>query len=460
MVLLAAIYPALVLAQAPQALDLSAQNFEPSAPFRDFWGTQPLGAHITPPIAASADGTNNSALGCGTPPLGRCMFSNGDEWLRKTLPMLPAAGKAGLTLPFTRNLSAVRMLGGLTTGGQGQPLGTVPLPELDLVYRDTETGALVNNFSRMDTTLDVFVANGITPSPLVLDNIPFAFVRPENRFYGGFGLGSAPDNETEFGAWVGELAQHLVERYSMAEVSRWRFRLGTEADGPRMGPRWAAPDGNGVIAMPTASGALKNFSHGLDQYIETYLAVSFAIKKVIPGAAFGPSNFAGLGGPEGPTATPQAQEQACTGNCAWLDSFARRIHAAHAPFDFGAMSHYSSRAEDGSAPPQRMVNGALRLGELARLATTGSNHGSPATTSVPIEVHEFGWASWGKFKDQTFWPHVSAIALRLLCATSLTLPNTASLLAGGVWWLILRECVVVAAQCGDGQHVPLGVRLR
>ena len=120
------------------------------------------------------------------------------------------------------------------------------------------------------------------PTPIdpvqVLDNIPFAFVCPENRFYGGFGLGSAPDNKTEFGAWGGELAQHLVERYSMAEVSRWRFRLGTEADGPRLGPRWAAPDGNGVIAMPTASGALKNFSHGLDRYIETYLAVGFALK--------------------------------------------------------------------------------------------------------------------------------------------------------------------------------------
>jgi len=51
-----------------------------------------------------------------------------------------------------------------------------------------------------------------------------------------------------------------------------------------------------------------------------------------------------------------------------------------------------------------MVNCALRLGQLARLATTGSNHGSPATTSVPIEVHEYGWASWGKFNDQSFWP--------------------------------------------------------
>jgi hypothetical protein len=85
---------------------------------------------------------------------------------------------------------------------------------------------LVNNFSRMDATLGVFVANGITPSPLplVLDNIPYAFVAEENRFFGGFGLGSAPDNKTEFGEWVGELARHLVGRYGMPEVSRGAVR--------------------------------------------------------------------------------------------------------------------------------------------------------------------------------------------------------------------------------------------
>jgi hypothetical protein len=83
---------------------------------------------------------------------------------------------------------------------------------------------LVNNFSRMNATLGVFVANGITPSPLVLDNIPYAFVAEENRFFGGFGLGSAPDNKTEFGEWVGELARHLVGRYGMPEVSRGAVR--------------------------------------------------------------------------------------------------------------------------------------------------------------------------------------------------------------------------------------------
>ena len=151
---------------------------------------------------------------------------------------------------------------------------SAPLPQWDLVYRDPRTNALVNNWTRMDATLDAFVANGIIPSPIVLDNVPYAFVREENRFYGGFGLGSAPDNKTEFATWVGDqLIGHLVQRYGKSAVSAWRFRLGTEADGPRMGPRWAPPDGNGPIGMPTASGAPKTFSNGLDQYVETYIAV-------------------------------------------------------------------------------------------------------------------------------------------------------------------------------------------
>ena len=164
------------------------------------------------------------------------------------------------------------------------PAGSsVPLPQWDLVYRDASTRALVNNWTRMDATLDVFVANGITPSPLVLDNVPYAFVEQGNRFYGGFGLGSAPDNKTEFAEWVGgQLLPHLLQRYGEAEVGTWRFRLGTEADGPRMGPRWAPPDGNGPIAMPTASGALKTFSHGLDQYVEMYVKVAAARAALAP----------------------------------------------------------------------------------------------------------------------------------------------------------------------------------
>lgn len=49
--------------------------------------------------------------------------------------------------------------------------------------------------------------------------------------------------------------------------------------------------------MPGENG--KNFTtrtNGLDVYVRTYLAVAKALKAVVPGAAFGPSNMAGISG--------------------------------------------------------------------------------------------------------------------------------------------------------------------
>lgn len=49
--------------------------------------------------------------------------------------------------------------------------------------------------------------------------------------------------------------------------------------------------------MPGENG--ENFTtrtNGLDVYVRTYLAVAKALKAVVPGAAFGPSNMAGLSG--------------------------------------------------------------------------------------------------------------------------------------------------------------------
>ena len=82
-----------------------------------------------------------------------------------------ASGSSSLTLPFTRNLSAVRMLGGLAD--HDAAAGTFKsLPQWDLASRDPATGTVLYNWTRMDGTLDPFVAAGITPSPLVLDNVP------------------------------------------------------------------------------------------------------------------------------------------------------------------------------------------------------------------------------------------------------------------------------------------------
>lgn len=395
-------------AAQPGVIVVNASALGASQPFvLPFWSTQPLGAHITPPTS-SLDTQNNSALECAVLPLGRCMFSTDDEWLGRVLPMWRVGAESEgnlLTLPFSRNLSAVRMLGGLTHNwphANASGAAFVPLPHWDLCYRDARTGAIVHNWTRMDATLDPFVANGVRPSPLVLDNIPYAFVAEPNRFYGGFGLGSAPDNVTEFGEFVEAMVTHLAARYGHAEVDGWRFRLGTEADGPRLGPRWEGADGNDPVAMPTASGVLKNFSHGLDQYVATYIAASAAVKRVLPHASFGPSNFAGLGAPNATTNTTTES---------MMNLMAKRLFDSGAAVDFIAMSEYSREAPGQpkgarQASPQAMKAGIERLEELGRLATLGTLAGA-TPLPVPLEVHEYGWAQWVGDEDQSTWPHGS-----------------------------------------------------
>ena len=72
------------------------------------------------------------------------------------------------------------------------------MPEWDLVYRDPATHRLVHNFTRMEETLDPFIAAGIRPLPRCW-TMPGAFVSEPNRFFGAFGLGSAPDNKSGLG---------------------------------------------------------------------------------------------------------------------------------------------------------------------------------------------------------------------------------------------------------------------
>ena len=48
--------------------------------------------------------------------------------------------------------------------------------------------------------------------------------------------------------------------------------------------------------MPGENGTFTTRTNGLDVYVRTYLAVAKALKAVVPLAAFGPSNMAGISG--------------------------------------------------------------------------------------------------------------------------------------------------------------------
>ena len=159
--------------------------------------------------------------------------------------------------------------------------------------------------------------------------------------------------------------------------------------------------------MPGENG--KNFTtrtNGLDVYVRTYLAVAKALKAVVPGAAFGPSNMAGISGganggvsrlhthpPLTNTQHPnpnyntmmnlnptvfQGTGESCT-SCVYLNAFADRIREAGAPLDFVAASEYSKWDKHGFAPSSPMASTPAYMRLVARRA------GHP---DAPVEVHE------------------------------------------------------------------------
>ena len=82
-------------------------------------------------------------------------------------------------------------------------------------------------------------------------------------------------------------------RYGASTVGGWRFRLGTETDGPRYGSPW----GNSTYAAMRANGTTfnRNQTDDFHALIATYAAVGHMIKSKVPSAGFGPSNMAGVG---------------------------------------------------------------------------------------------------------------------------------------------------------------------
>jgi hypothetical protein len=367
--------------QGPVTFDFHASAFP--------WGTDFTGTNPLPDKAGASCGEE---LATSSFLDSRCAFMANDTFLAETLPGWALAPGAAMTRPWINGFSAPRLLGGLATHNATDGTYT-PNLAFEVVTRadpGNATSALVYNWSRVDATLDGFLRGAKTERfMLVLDNVPFAFVAPENRFYVSYGNAAAPDDPLEFARFVGDLARHLVARYGLATVeSSFRFRLGTECDGPRIGPPWlnfTAP--NPPFVAPNGRGG--NFTtrvNGLDVYVATYLAVDAVLQQVAPGAAFGPSNMAGISGGAG-GGGPGEQCDACV----YLNDFADRVKAAGARLDFIAASEYSKWDAQGMAPVAPMAD------TPAAIALVAARAGHPA---APVEVHEWGWAGWGKWSEK------------------------------------------------------------
>lgn len=176
----------------------------------------------------------------------------------------PASEGASRTYLFTKQLSTVRLLGGWSTQMAHNASGG---PEsFDVVYRCSGNASLCYRLDLLWARLDpLIIESKITPV-LVLDNVPYCFVR--NSSVGTYGQNQAPDDPSEYASAIEHLIRAIVARYGEAEVRTWLWRVATE---PNTYPgHWAS---------------------GPEKYSIMYDWVVQAIWSVLPGAAVGPGNF-------------------------------------------------------------------------------------------------------------------------------------------------------------------------
>ena len=249
---------------------------------------------------------------------GSALWHANDANLR-ILPRWEAAGGAAYTMPFLDEHVAVRFLGGVS------PYAAATAPDCtddvrgkvwcDLVTRRATDGAMVTRFDLLRARLDRYHDNGLDVM-IVLDNVPFAFVQNASRTGPCETFGcqyKPPDNPSEFATWVGELASHLVSAYGGAWAARVRWRLGTEANGPRWGGRGAY----------------------LARYIDCYRRCARAIRAAIPRARIGASNWVEVIGHSGDL-SPSGSDSF---QFAFYEALAKDADA-DVPLDWVSVSHY------------------------------------------------------------------------------------------------------------------------
>jgi hypothetical protein len=304
------------------------------------------------------------------------------------------------TMPFVDTHIAVRFLGGVSNFslatspnckdivGPKQAAG-VDRPGVwcDLVVRDPKTNALHNRFDLVRSRLDMYVNNGIDVM-IVLDDVPWAFVNQTSEICQGFGCQYLPpDNPQEFANWVGELAEYLVKAYGTRYSSRIRWRLGTEANGPRWGGRG------------------KYF----DQYLDSYIRTMKKLREVIPTAKVGASNWVEVEGKSGNLSKNGS------------DAFQYKFYSAIAkdptiPLDWISVSHYGGASSDhthdnfpGADFVDRTPNGRtgkVEVLEMRRLAQRP--HASIEVQEWSILKNEVGGASYEPSSVGTAWMASSA----------------------------------------------------
>ena len=250
-----------------------------------------------------------------------------------------------MEIPFADHLNAVRLIGGWNEGvGSEKP---VPADEADLVYKD-EFGALQYRWDRLALRLDPYIDSGYTNLTLVLDNIPYCFTT--NMVMESYGQVGAPDNFTEWHAFVSNLCVALVNLYGFETANHFRFRQGTEAQ------------------------SIERFYGTEEEFFKIYDHSAVAVKSVLPGAQFGPFNAAG-----GISENHNVQIEELARHCVSGTNYA--TGEIGSPFDFIPISFYLANPAQSQYSPASRVDGALDVFETVQ---------AELPESMPYEVHEFG----------------------------------------------------------------------
>ena len=317
----------------------------PAAPLERFWGARPH------PDAS--------------------VISSNALWHRDdpNIAILPKwESKEAFTMPFVDTHVAVRFLGGVSNhsaatspkcadavldGGARDLRAGVRPGEVwcDLVVRE-QNGTLRSRFDLVRSRLDRYFDNGIDVM-IVLDNVPWAFVNTTTCANQTFGCQYLPpDDPQEFAAWVEQLAAYVASSFGDAG-RRVRWRLGTEANGPRWSDRG------------------KYF----DAFLLSYKLVAAAVRAAIPGAQVGASNWVEVVGGSGDlspngtdafqwkvSAAPAARTRALaarpaspapaplSGRCARSQFYSALAAAADVPLDWISVSHYGGHSKHPNFP--------------------------------------------------------------------------------------------------------------
>ncbi|MDH7568649.1 MAG: hypothetical protein QHJ73_03580, partial [Armatimonadota bacterium] len=155
--------------------------------------------------------------------------------------------------PYMRYVNCVRLLGGRDDGKNEFFLGVEP------------NGRVRCNFTPMVAYLKGILDGGWTPC-IVLDNVPTAMSDPPQLHT--YGNTYPPKDPRVWHQYVEAAVRAMVEAFGRDQVSRWRFRVGTEPD---LHPgHWAG----------TKEDYLRHYDFTVD-----------AVTRVIPNADIGPGNI-------------------------------------------------------------------------------------------------------------------------------------------------------------------------